>query len=79
MARLIDAEALYRDVSGRAYTDDLGTTLAVILAEDAIAHAPSVDAIPIVWLTEQGYEADEELSVAAHTVIEAWRAREKVQ
>ena len=57
MARLIDADALYRDVSQRAaYTDDLGTKLAVIFLQDAIAHAPRIDAIPVEWMKRKHEE-----------------------
>lgn len=54
--KLIDADALYRDVSQRAYTNDLGTELAVIFLQDAIAHAPRIDAIPVEWMKRKHEE-----------------------
>lgn len=77
--KLIDAEALYSYVSGRAYTDDLGTTLAVSILEDAIAHAPHVDAIPVEWMKQKHEENSPEkedydyfLWDATEYILTAW-------
>lgn len=42
------------------------------LEDCPLENASTVEVIPLDWLTEQEYSADEELSIAANMVIKAW-------
>ena len=71
--RLIDKDALIQALKKEApppTTDDLYTVNLLIVS------APIIDAIPVSWITAQEYGEDEELSVAANTLLKAWLTRE---
>ena len=72
MARLVDADALYKRVAGAVYTDDLSTSIAVDIVKSAINEAPTVEAIPISWLDELMITGEYDESKAAWRVEKAW-------
>lgn len=43
----------------------------------AVDACKTIDAIPVEWLTQQEYGEDEELSVAANTVLKVWLMKEQ--
>lgn len=83
--RMIDANALQRhfedmqryDPCAANFMDHRGEpSTNWYCVEDALENAPTVQAIPVEWITEQECGEDEVLSVAANAVLKAWLTRE---
>lgn len=57
--RLIDADALLRNIRRAVYPSDLNTTIAVGICESHVKDMPTIDAVPVVrckdckWLKEE--------------------------
>lgn len=82
MPRLIDAEALAAELYKHHVHDDGELEPLVYLAdaEKVIANAPTVDAIPMWWITEKFLDVlnkDKELSKAVWLVHKAWQKEQE--
>ena len=88
MSRLIDADALYNGTMKEEYfgfkarDEDGRESFAYSCAMQRLAEAPTIDAIPMWWITEKFLDVlnkDKELSKAAWLVRKAWEKEQGAQ
>ena len=82
MARLIDADALAAELFRHHVHDgeDLEPLLYLVDAQNLIATAPAVDAIPVEWLEKRLNEtaySDPDLNNAIFQVLVDWEKQKK--
>lgn len=74
--RLIDGDALLRNIRRAVYPSDLNTTIAVGICESHVKDMPTIDAVPVVrckecvfWLRDKGHSLNGECECAC---IDGW-------
>lgn len=74
MARLIDGDALLKNIRRAVYPSDLATTIAVGICESHVKDMPTIDAAPVVharWETDYSWHGHCRCSNCHGTSIEA--------
>lgn len=87
MGRLIDGDALLKNIRRAIYPSEMTTTIAVGICESHVEDMPTVDAIPVDWLVERLQETaeavargedQEYLNQAIFTVLVYWEGWKKL-